>query len=553
MAALLILPNLGGTCLWADEGDTAVFAQSILVNGVPKAWDGRTFTDSDGGKRLNEQLIQVVHPWVPFYLAAASIGLLGDTSFAARLPFALAGIATAPLLYWLGRRLGMNRRTACLAVVLLLLSVQFLIYTRQARHYSLNMMLSCLMLYLALDLDKRWGRVAFAVTAIVLFHCHPLPALALLGAVGCLAVAVPELRKYAVGCVWTFPVIVLCTVPWLTLSVVGLQQNSAFPQRFEVVGYRLWQFFVEISDLLPWLLWLALLPWVLWRGDRAVRTRLAIILVALAAIMAVTVATQSWYHMWDLGLRYACAWLPLGALVTATLIAEVSRGAVWIEVVLVAICTLTHWFDDALPWLVLKPRTAIEYQFHLPGTITSRLFRTEVPAFLPEYWSRNAGVVTSLSAYLRGHAKRDDLLITNYEWEPLYFHTGLKQAYKVLPQYDCVGAARRHNLPEYVFSTQGARWVVWRPIWDGYMDYRLTQVRQELEQQGARLQLVHDVRDTRWENREGVHFRRFPNVGQLYFVWLGPGKLGVNPDWGRAQIYRVTWPDANPSQPRTSD
>ena len=70
LAALLILPNLGGTSLWADEGDTAVMAMSVLVNGIPKAWDGVTFTDSDAGKRLNDALVQVTHPWVPFYVAA---------------------------------------------------------------------------------------------------------------------------------------------------------------------------------------------------------------------------------------------------------------------------------------------------------------------------------------------------------------------------------------------------------------------------------------------------------------------------------------------------
>ena len=33
VAALLLLPNLGGPRLWADEGDTAVFARTIVERG----------------------------------------------------------------------------------------------------------------------------------------------------------------------------------------------------------------------------------------------------------------------------------------------------------------------------------------------------------------------------------------------------------------------------------------------------------------------------------------------------------------------------------------
>jgi hypothetical protein len=49
----MLLTNLGTDYLWADEGDTAVLASSILKFGVPKAWDGVTFTDSDLGAREN--------------------------------------------------------------------------------------------------------------------------------------------------------------------------------------------------------------------------------------------------------------------------------------------------------------------------------------------------------------------------------------------------------------------------------------------------------------------------------------------------------------------
>ena len=54
-AALLLLADLGGPWLWEDESDTALFARSIVRHGLPLAWDGRSFVDSDDGLRVVPQ------------------------------------------------------------------------------------------------------------------------------------------------------------------------------------------------------------------------------------------------------------------------------------------------------------------------------------------------------------------------------------------------------------------------------------------------------------------------------------------------------------------
>src|SRR5437660_389384 len=94
LASLVLFLNLGRDILWEDEGDTAVLASSILKYGVPRAWDGVTFTDADKGDRVNERLIMVSHPWIQYYVTAASFLIFGETTFAARFPFALAGVLT---------------------------------------------------------------------------------------------------------------------------------------------------------------------------------------------------------------------------------------------------------------------------------------------------------------------------------------------------------------------------------------------------------------------------------------------------------------------------
>src|SRR5260370_9045097 len=85
----LLLTNLGSGYLWADEGDTAVLAANIVKWGIPKAWDGVTFVDSDKGARLNHDLVMVTNPWLQYYLTAASFSALGENTFSPCSPFAM--------------------------------------------------------------------------------------------------------------------------------------------------------------------------------------------------------------------------------------------------------------------------------------------------------------------------------------------------------------------------------------------------------------------------------------------------------------------------------
>jgi hypothetical protein len=145
------------------RGDTALFARSIVQHGLPLAWDGRSFVDSDDGLRvaphaLGQPLVMVGTPWLPYYAVAASFALLGESEWAARLPFALAAIATVALLYGLVLRATGCVRPAFAAGLLLLASTQFLLYGREARSYAPNMLLTLLVLAGFLRLGERRPR-----------------------------------------------------------------------------------------------------------------------------------------------------------------------------------------------------------------------------------------------------------------------------------------------------------------------------------------------------------------------------------------------------------
>src|SRR5262252_3985014 len=132
IGAVFIFADLGRDYLWEDEGDTAALASNILKFGVPKAWDGAAFLDSDDhGGRLNRDLIMVTHPWVQYYLAAGSFLIFGQSTFTARFPFAMAGWMSIFLVYFFLWRQTGNRLAAFSAAALLTLSVQFLLFARQ--------------------------------------------------------------------------------------------------------------------------------------------------------------------------------------------------------------------------------------------------------------------------------------------------------------------------------------------------------------------------------------------------------------------------------------
>src|SRR5437660_3255961 len=170
----LLVTNLGSGYLWADEGDTAVLASNILKFGVPKAWDGVTFTDSDFGARENQQLIMVGTPWVQYYVAAASFLLFGENTFAARLPFALAGWFTVLLGFQLIRRLTGDWRAAFCGALLMLCSVQFLLYAREARYYALSMLFTCWLISIFFRMKSARDAALFAAVAVLLLHTHPV-------------------------------------------------------------------------------------------------------------------------------------------------------------------------------------------------------------------------------------------------------------------------------------------------------------------------------------------------------------------------------------------
>jgi len=166
---LLIFLGLEDGALQVDEGMDTFVSTTILKYGVPMHSDGinatMLFADIYDG-------LFIYRTWLPYYLQAFSLDVFGHTTFAARLPFALAGVAAVIALYFLTLKLTQNKITAFLSALLLSSSVPALIYFRTARYVGLPILLTILLLYFYISIfeDRQWKSSPFIIVAILYFH-----------------------------------------------------------------------------------------------------------------------------------------------------------------------------------------------------------------------------------------------------------------------------------------------------------------------------------------------------------------------------------------------
>lgn len=126
LAAVVRLSTLDLQSFWYDEAFTPVH---VLHSG------------------LGATLRSVVHtentPPLWYLIAWADARVLGDGEIALRLPSALAGILTVPVVWAIGTELA-NRRTALIAAALVTVNPLFVWYSQEARAYALFVLMAAL-------------------------------------------------------------------------------------------------------------------------------------------------------------------------------------------------------------------------------------------------------------------------------------------------------------------------------------------------------------------------------------------------------------------------
>jgi Dolichyl-phosphate-mannose-protein mannosyltransferase len=570
----LIFTNLGSDYLGEDEGDTAVLASNILKFGVPKAWNGAAFLDSDHGARLNSNLVMVLHPWVPYYLTAGSFLILGQNTFAARLPFALAAWLSILLSYLFVWRITVSRASAFCAAASLIFSVQFLLYARQCRYFALNMVLICGLLWSFFRMKSAPGCALFVLVAVLFFHTHPYGLAPLVTLGGLSVVYKPFLAQRRWICL-AAPAIAALTVPWLALSPNGVRENTAPLHSTGEFFERFAQAAIECTSVTPFigalvLFLIGLILAKLQRKRKATPTAqldlasaslttnetsvvLTVFAITFCYILAMAVAQTS-DMLWRFGMRYASAVLPLVAMAFGILIVKISRGRFIIWVSLLLLFSLTK-LGQLTPWMFWN-RTGVLHAgnysvaAHIPLRVPECFFGTGLSKFVRDLWRQNLGTVAKISEFLRGNAKPGDVVIVNCGVEPIYFYTRLPQALGILPFYPIYDSARQLGLPEFVFGIDHVRWVVWRSAWEGFPGYTIDEVLTEIRQRGGRRTNAFETEETIWENSDGIHFHRFSDgtylfpISPLKMRGLAKGTAAIRDQtFPPSHIVRVDWPN----------
>jgi uncharacterized membrane protein len=182
--------NLGRMVYWYDEAYTSLWISGFHWSEASNDLANREVTPGDilRYQRIppDRSVVDTVraladydphHP--PLYYALARIwaGLAGDSVASVRSLSALAGVAVLPLIFWLCRLLFEKRSVAWVAVALVAVSPFHILYAREARQYTLWMvltLLSTLALLRATDSRSVRAWCAYSLTVAAGLHVHLL-------------------------------------------------------------------------------------------------------------------------------------------------------------------------------------------------------------------------------------------------------------------------------------------------------------------------------------------------------------------------------------------
>lgn len=172
LSVFLLFYNLDSPMLWQDEAEVAMIARNITKFGLPVAYDGETLITQEEGQDsqvVGSNRLWSWNTWLPYYATAFSFKIFGENTFAARFPFAVAGIGTLAIYYFLAKKiLGNNTKGVLLCLLVLLTNTLFYLYSRQARYYSFSMLFPLAAIYFYFS--KRYWLYFLALVAS--FHSN---------------------------------------------------------------------------------------------------------------------------------------------------------------------------------------------------------------------------------------------------------------------------------------------------------------------------------------------------------------------------------------------
>ena len=472
LAAVLLLANLGSSgLLWQDEAETALLARHTRVFGYPRASDDHGLIELPSGYRYGPGQAWLYSPWLPFYLLAGVFAITGESTWAARWPFALFGWLTIWLTWRLCAALTNNRRIHLFTVALLTCSVPFLLHMRQCRYYALAafLLVAVCLAYLrmvALPTGRRVGALGAALVA--LFYANfgtCLPAGGALFMHGILR-GVPRLRseRRRVWIMWAM--VAGLTLPWMVFTYQPALMGTPSLAR----AAKHLEYYVRITNkhLVP----LAFMAGVstIWWLIRAHPLRLKPIPMGVQVVALMALSQAAFLLLPDQRhMRYLIPTLPLLII-----------GQAW-------------WLSRCL---ARAPRLGwvVALAMLTTNALQSRHVRVPLMDVAYELTHRYRGPMEGVVEYLNAHAKAGDTAKIPYDDHTLMWYTALT----VEP-------------PSRFQEQSDPDWIIVRREWmpRGFFEspyFRRIEARYE------RIEL--DAPDVLWQNREDPGSHQFRTVAE---------------------------------------
>ena len=426
---MLLLWGLGNPYLWQDEAATAVLAQRMLRFGKPLAYDGVNLITIDHSAAEDSRSIEPRtrdpqsainfyvdrgdfkrdtawkwQPWGQFVVAALGFKVLGATTFAARLPFAIAGVITVLLLFDFTLKYFEDSQLAVLASSFLVLNSYWILHSRQCRYYSLSSLLLMLTMtsYARWQGSQRWGAPMLVAAAWCWFQVDYGTVWPVLGVL--FADALIAQRRN-----WWRPLLVAAA---LAAAI------APFAYYYELWGRRsvrdgtwLQHFMLNLSNMneyfLPTLILAAAVFISLSRSQKLIGPERRLITVSCATFIALLfwIATVTPAPF----LRYIVATAPFGCLLTAWVLVRLGsshRAITWVGA---AVFVFTPWLGLPLHAVPLKQRDIA-------------IVRPELRILFKNVFGHRADPNRLVVEWLKQNAAPNDEILINYEDIPLIFY-----------------------------------------------------------------------------------------------------------------------------------
>jgi hypothetical protein len=430
----MIFLGLSDSVLQVDEGADTFISTTILKFGLPMHSDGinssMLFADVHDG-------LFVYRPWFSYYIQALSLSVFGQTTFAARLPFALIGVLSITFFYRFSLKFTGRPIIAFLAAFLMASSIPALIYFRTARYVGVPILLTVLLLNFYIDIykGKKWNPFPLTIVSIIFFHTMYVEFAGMIAGILIhffihIKETLPENRKRAV---WAAGITGLFCIPWFIFIFPVFSQvsqywasNSALiDPSWQGLPKRLIGFLFQVNNyIFP----LILLPFLFLRQLRPFAKQTSLLLLC-----SLTMLLTALPHLMPLQ-QYISSSFPLLFLLLAILLTSFIPKYRLLVSFLAALLITTNLIHVG-PLIPLKALVKDHPEWfqkspYLINVYSSLIREVEVKSvyfdYLYELTHVYRGPLDAVVKFFKTHGKPSDSCYIDSEFESLAFYTGMK-------------------------------------------------------------------------------------------------------------------------------